>query len=492
MIFCAFQVSCDRMKYLSVVTYAITLITFWIILSPVRVFASSHIPSPTTTPPPPTVTPTVSLVPSPTGISPSPTPTGAPGSIGISDGGLPLDGSWTLDPEVTYIGKMAARSSDFLDWTLREYRWSSQDRYSQPLSSFWVTVRNIVYALFLLSLIVSAFLLIITRGQSVTLWQFLRRFVFGLLLVTLSYSLIQFIYQIGDILQGFFLRKPDGSFITSTDLLSMTFGYKDFLGYRRVGTAYDEAVYSSLLLVKFTAVTYYVMAGVLLLRKIILWFLLIISPVLFLFVLFAPLRNSGRIWIGEFFRWVLYGPLFAVLLSGLVALWTVSGSSASGIPLPFKFAQEESYPTAINILLGGPGQQVSFSNSLNTIDTFALYLVALLMIWIVILLPFILLHVFFESVFSKIYTFDGQGFIKEFINGNVPFLGRFSSTQQVTHLSSPAPSGITRIFPFLRQNRTTPKETNQSSSVGQTETVFGDKTQQMTSQINQEDKNSAT
>jgi hypothetical protein len=142
------------------------------------------------------------------------------------------------------------------------------------------------------------------------------------------------------------------------------------------------------------------MTGLLLVRKIILWFFIIVSPIFPLLLFFSPVRNTAKIWIGEFFRWLLYAPLFALFLRGLVVMWE------DRIPLPFpQIAQnlpgnEVVYPTAINILLGGPGQQLSLENSVNLTDTFALYVVALLMLWVVILLPFLLLQIFLDYINS--------------------------------------------------------------------------------------------
>jgi len=108
------------------------------------------------------------------------------------------------------------------------------------------------------------------------------------------------------------------------------------------------------------------------------------------------LRNTAKIWVGEFFRWLLYAPLFAVFLHGLVIIWR------SGLNLlPFDTANpalRKVYPTAVNILIGGPGQQIGIDNSVNFRDTFALYVVALLMLWVVVLLPFLLLKIFLDYI----------------------------------------------------------------------------------------------
>lgn len=318
------------------------------------------------------------------------------------------DGSWVNDSEVTFVGKSAARSGEFLDWTLQNYDWmqiaqSGQFKGINPLISFWATIRNIVYAFLILAVLATAFILIITRGQNISARKVIPKFVMVVILVTFSFSLIQFLYQTFDAVQGFFLRNPDPNtfknfpYISQRNLLNIAFDYKNFTGYRIVGSQYEESAFISLLLVKLTAITYYFMTGVLLLRKIILWFFVIISPVFPLLLLFYPLRNTAKIWIGEFFRWLLYAPLFSIFLSGLVAIWRMY------IPLQgfdtFKGVGNVGnvvYPTAVNILLGGPGQVLSINNSVNMTSTFAQYVVALLMLWVVILLPFLLLQIFLD------------------------------------------------------------------------------------------------
>lgn len=318
--------------------------------------------------------------------------------------GVASEGAWIIDPEVTRIGKNASRSGQLLDWTLKDYQWASssaQQISGSPLAAFWVVIQRIVYALFLVVILITAFVLIVTRGKSLSAKRFLPRFFLAVLLVTFSFSLIQFIYQITDILQGFFLKNPQGQIISSKDLLYIGFNYTDFQGLRRVGLPFEESAFISLILVKFTAFTYYVMALLLIFRKILLWFFIVLSPLFPILLLFYPVRNTGKIWIGEFFRWVMYAPLFAVLLSGLVKLWQ------TGLPLIFNFSGVSKgdvvYPTAVNILLGGPGQHIGVQNSVNLPDTFALYVVALIMLWAVIILPFILLQIFLDHMMAFNY-----------------------------------------------------------------------------------------
>jgi hypothetical protein len=371
---------------------------------------------------------------------------------------------YTDDPEVNFVGKTAARAVQFLNWTLQNYEWScymptdptSNSRQCQnqsnPLMQFWQIIRNIIYGFFALIVLVTAFVLIITRGKSLTIQRFLPRFVAVVLLVTLSYSLIQVIYTTTDIFQGFFLTKGTNAAgereqIDASDLLYVGWNYEDFRGLRKVNPHFDESVFVNLLLARITAVTYYAMTGVLIIRKIILWFFIILSPIFPVLLLYYPVRNTAKIWIGEFFRWLLYAPLFSVFLSGLVNLW-----KSPRIPLIFNFANVGTsfvYPTATNVLLGGPGQVVTETNNLNTPDTFALYIVALIMLWVVILLPFILLQIFLDYLSN--FSFSDSPAMQKILNTSYLLLNKPPPVPVTPLMPGPAGStGVAKALPFSK------------------------------------------
>ncbi|MBI2442642.1 MAG: hypothetical protein HYV40_01895 [Candidatus Levybacteria bacterium] len=385
---------------------------------------------------------TPSVSPSPTiVVSLTPTPT-TPSSLEqnqVSPAELPSD--WIIDPEVTNIGKNAARAGIFLDWALQNYDWSYvQPGQANPLTSFWATIRNIVYAFLVLVVIAGSLVLIITRGRSVTLRRFIPRFLAIVILVTFSFAFVEFLYQVVDVFQGFFIR-PGGVAVSQKDLLYIGWKYQPFVGLRAIGDENFESAFISLLLVKLTSFTYYAMVGILLVRKIILWFFIMVSPFFPLLLLFYPLRNTAKIWLGEFFRWLLYAPLFAIFLAGLVSLWK------TGIPLLFNFSEAGKgivFPTAISILLGGPLQRVGVANSVNLADTFGLYLVALLMLWMVIVFPFILLQIFLDYL-SNINV-NQNALARQFVN----LLTKFPPQPPGTPPPGYQPTGLARALPFLR------------------------------------------
>lgn len=397
------------------------------------------------------------------------TPT--PAATTSVDSAAPTDDSWIKDSDVTFVGKTAARSGAFLDWSLTNYNWVSINNNDQnPLVAFWSSVRNIVYAFFSIFVLITAFVIMVTRGKNITVMRFIPRFIGIILLVTFSFALVQFFYQVFDIIQGFFLRNPDcfiagqappafcttSDKITQANLLNIGFNYTDFIGYRKFGVANDESATITLLLTKLTAVTYYVMVGVLIVRKIILWFFIIISPIFPLLLLYRPVRNTGKIWIGEFFRWLLYAPLFSVLLAGLVSLWR------AGIPL-FQYSAagdivsksgtvgiDVIYPTAINILLGGPRANISLQNSINLPETFALYVICLIMLWVVIILPFVLLRIFLDYVTS--ISIAENSSVKQVMAMANSFINKPPSpTNPVGPQAPPAGAGLAKALPFTKR-----------------------------------------
>lgn len=320
---------------------------------------------------------------------------------------------WVNDPEVTFIGKNAARSASFLNWAIRNYNWAcvttvsanggTCDDSNNPIQKTWLsTVNYIVSPLLALIILTVSTIIVVTRGRSLTVMSFLPQFVGVVLLIFFSYSLVHFLYQMADLMQSFFLRTDitktcPPNCISQKDLLVFSWNYEDFVGQRLISfskaSLYAESSFMSLLLIKLTTATYFVMGILLSMRKLVLWFFLIVSPLFPVLLLYKPLRISAKVWIGEFFRWLLYAPLFAIFLKGLLFLWK------NTIPLTFTpiAGKAELYPTSINILLGGPKQLVSPTNSLNLPETFALYIVALLMLWIVILLPWVLLQIVLDT-----------------------------------------------------------------------------------------------
>ena len=351
--------------------------------------------------------------------------------------------NWVRDNTVTFLGNGASRAQSFLDWVLVNYEWNYTD---DTLMGNWRAIRNIVYTMSVLAVIVAGFLIIFKGSQDMTVRLFIKEFVIALLLVTFSFALAHLFFQIADIFQFFFFQTAgtDGGIITGKDIINISFP-DNFIGYRRVGAVYNEPAFVSLILIQLSTITFYVIGSILTVRKIILWFFLVSAPLYPILLIYKPIKSTGKIWVQELLRWLLYAPLFALFLSATVLIW-----KSNILVLPFNFEQSEAtYPTAVSILMGGPGQVLSSGNSLNYNDTFTQYVIALLMLWVAILMPFILLQIVLG--FLAKYDF-GVNYLSNVVNSIRG--GSFVSPKKGPPLEpSPVghrPGGLARKLPIYK------------------------------------------
>lgn len=297
--------------------------------------------------------------------------------------------AWVFDLEVTAVGKAADRARQLLFWYFA--RPSLDD--SSAIRWMWSISRNIALAFFVVIAVGLGFRLIISKEKA-KLESFLPKLIVLIVLCVFSYVLVLGLIQLGDLIMKFFIEKVAGE-----NLFTVTFAgennessYKTFLGYRDNSPENIESVKTGLFVVKITTFTYNVIFVILVLRKLFLWFLLIVAPFFPLLFAFPLIKNVGWIWVGVFFQWLFYGPLFSIFLAGLVKIWE------NGIPFGFDFERADAgdviFPTAINILYGGPNRVLSPRNTSSYVDTYAEYLIGLIMLWAVMLLPWLLLRIF--------------------------------------------------------------------------------------------------
>lgn len=302
---------------------------------------------------------------------------------------------WVEDAEVTSQGKADERARQFIYWVVTN---GSIDNHP-VLFKIWSTVRNVSYFFVILIAAIMGIGMIITQrsnfNANIKVWPSVMKIGAILLFITFSASLVITIIQLSDILMKFFIENLGGK-----DLFNIYFAsisqeknYLDFVGCRDLNIRVQEGFKAEMMILKLTNISYYVMGGMLILRKVLLWFLLFVSPFLPLLMPFVFIRNIGWIWIGVFFQWVFYGPLFALFLGALASIWK------AGIPYVFDFsragkAEGYIFPTAINILYGGPAQTLAILNNGNYADTFAEYVITLIMLWAVTFFPWWLLRIF--------------------------------------------------------------------------------------------------
>lgn len=328
--------------------------------------------------------------------------------------------AWRFDRQVTQVGKRAERARQFINWVLTHPSIDNHPVFRQ----IWLVSAITTFFLIVLTVGIMGLGLILAKKRDVSfkvdVMPILTKVALLVVYVAFSYWLVLGLIQITDVLMQFFIKL-----LNADDLFTIFFtsggdsetGYKNFQGLRNYDPLLDESAKTSMFLVDLSSYTYYIMGVILIIRKIILWFLLILGPFLALLMPFRLIRNVGWIWVGVFFQWAFYGPVFALFLGALTRIWQ------AGIPFPFNFQRaadgEVVYPLAINILYGGPAQTegslgVPLSgtdpiNSSSYIDTFAEYVISILMLWVVMVLPWLLLRIFRD------YCCDGIDAIKNML-----------------------------------------------------------------------------
>lgn len=326
---------------------------------------------------------------------------------------------WVEDPAITAQGQADERARQFMYWVLN----TNVIDEAPVLRTIWTTSSTV--ALFGIVLVAAIFGIgyIVSQRTNydfkIQIRPSITKIGLMLLYTVLSAALIFSLIQFSEVIMQFFYENLGGKdlfniyFVNpgNANLLGGTeASYTQFFGCRDLNIRVQEAANTELFMLKLTNVSYYVLGTMLLLRKILLWFLLFVSPFLALLMPFILIRNTGWIWIGVFFQWLFYGPLVALFLGAMSKIW------AEGIPFSFDFSRAGNaagyiYPTAINIVYGGPGQRLGTAdtpigalNNGNYIDTFAEYIITLIMLWAVTFFPWWLLRIFRDYCCDGIYA----------------------------------------------------------------------------------------
>lgn len=313
---------------------------------------------------------------------------------------------WIDDPQVTSQGRADERARQFVYWVLNKN--AIDDR--PILKEIWNTTRNISYFFVILMTAIIGLGFIIGQktnfNLNIKVMPWLMKIALSILFITFSAALIIVLIQLSETMSRFFVDRLGGNRLFNiyfSDIPSSEKNYTDFIGCRDLNYQVQEAVDTEIFLLKATNVTYYVMGIMLILRKIILWSMIFVSPFLAILFPFTFIRNIGWIWIGVFFQWLFYGPLFSLFLGATARIWQ------SGIPFIFNFSRTNSssgyiYPSGINIIYGGPAQTLAMLNNGSYIDTFVEYIISLLMLWVAVLFPWWLLRIFRDYCCDGINT----------------------------------------------------------------------------------------
>ena len=146
-----------------------------------------------------------------------------------------------------------------------------------------------------------------------------------------------------------------------------------------------------------TGIAYFSMALIFILRIVILWALMIISPALFLLAVFRFTRGYFVRWTEVYARWLLIGPIMALGIAIVVGIW-----KASGMPITSTYAGSGEFGVLTNIGFYLPG-----SANVNTFrDTSQVmeYILFLVMLYLPIIMAFMLTKQKLWGSAIKIFT----------------------------------------------------------------------------------------
>ena len=144
----------------------------------------------------------------------------------------------------------------------------------------------------------------------------------------------------------------------------------------------EHSIFAFLMML-FTGLAYFGIALIFVLRIVILWALMIVSPVLFLLAVFQTTRNYFFNWLGFYARWLLIGPLMALGLTIVVGIW-----KAVGLPITSSYSGLGEFGMISNIGFYLPGKEII--NNLSTTPQMMEYLLFLVMLYLPILFAFVL------------------------------------------------------------------------------------------------------
>lgn len=133
----------------------------------------------------------------------------------------------------------------------------------------------------------------------------------------------------------------------------------------------------------FTGTAYFGIALIFLLRIVILWALMIVSPVLFVLAIFRSTRSTFVSWIFVYARWLFIGPLMAIGIGLMVGIW-----QTVGLPVSSSYSSFGEFGQLSNIGFYLPGSTTV--NTLSNTSQMMEYLLFLIMLYLPILLAFML------------------------------------------------------------------------------------------------------
>lgn len=341
---------------------------------------------------------------------------------------------WNISTLETFGIKLLIRGKEALTWTLNI---EDGGFHNPAIEETYITVLTIVNSLFVLGLLAIAsmwmFSILVPRK---TLKKVILLYALAVIFVNFALPVNQLFIDGANLLQKTLLIGKDGN-IKITDIVQ-TPSYESALSYRneeagnlistpkKIGldlagsgvdipvgkisitgqppetiamtsdpievytdsqfSVFQEQTAFRFLILTATALAYFLIAMLFILRIVILWALLILSPVLLVLGIFQSTRGWFYNWLSVYGRWLLIGPIVALGIAIIVNIWQLSG-----LPITVDPAYTpETFSTVkdSNVLFYLPGTDTP--NTLSNTQEMMEYMIFLIMLYLPIFMAFAL------------------------------------------------------------------------------------------------------
>jgi hypothetical protein len=189
-----------------------------------------------------------------------------------------------------------------------------------------------------------------------------------------------------------------------------------------------------------TGIAYFGMALTFILRIVILWALMIVSPILFLLAIFHSTRGYFYNWLSLYARWLLIGPLMALGIAMVVGIWKVSG-----MPIVSSYPGVGMFGQLTNVGFYLPGTELA--NNLSTTPQMMQYVLFLTMLYLPLIFAFMLTRQRLIGAAATVVTErNGTERNRAGTNRDIATKGTETKTSTVAERVKPLAGGLKGLF----------------------------------------------
>lgn len=315
------------------------------------------------------------------------------------------DSKAVINPELSIAAQGAKRASDFLNWsfdltkpttskgTLGETTPPTANSIKKTLQNLWLLTFELVIIVYVAIIIVLAFGYIFHASWLVRWRRYIPWLAISAAAAALSFVISVFAINIVD------LAVVGIAKINAINLINIVGDYDTFAKLKSTPDIDGaEIINNTIFLIKALTYTAYAIGGILVIRTIVLWMMVVFVPLIFPFIAFPVTQSLTVVWVREFARWLLYGVLVALFLYASNQFFkaiTSTSITTNGNPSP-------NYGTATNVTLElpntsagagiGAGTNGGATTDVKDANTYSQYLTSIILLWASIILPWFLLR----------------------------------------------------------------------------------------------------